>query len=638
MMRPSEWAEKYRELFEGETNEPGRWRNSRAPYLGGFMDICGARFVNRVNVMKAGQIGFSEATRNLMGMWAHLDPDPCGLALPDKEKGRKIVRNRIIPMFQRTPCLRGLFTSVSTDIQQGQLQLLNGFIMHLMWAGSPSSTSSDPMRRVINDEVDKAGFSTWSGGEPSAVMRTWKRMRTYGDRKLQINLSTPTNSGGTICTLFNNSTFKLYWMVACPICGFRQRLIWRQLRWEKIDDADLTKRAAHVLEHNAAWYECVDCDGTITPDMKKAMIRGGYYGTLDGSITRAEDIKVWPRGTSIGIHVGALNCLWEEWSDIVAEFILATHDQAAMFNFRTETLGEPWEDSQERTSPSIYADKCLRATLEEGVVPKWTARLLATVDTQHDHFYGVIRAWGPEMRSQRVWHGRLANFEDVERVCLQQVWPNESTDRTPMRPDLLLIDSGGTKLAGEQASRTMQVYNWANQRRDIVRPVKGASKPREGQFYWEGRGYLDSGRLRRGKKRPTVRLWLLDTNHFQDLLAAMIEVGTRDDDEDGTERWMLNKRNDPEYNWHMANMHRTTVQTTKGLENKWMPVEAGAPEHMRDCEVYQVAAAYMAMIQNLPTLEAFVRYQNEQTASRRRREEHRATHSQDDAWGIRPLK
>jgi len=638
-LKPSEWAEQFRVLQPGQSNQPGPWRNSAAPYLAGFMDLAGAVNVNQLNVMKGGQEGFSEACRNLLAMWAHIDPDPCGLTLPDKEKGHNIVNNRIIPMFETTACLRSLFTKKACDIRQGQIKLLNGFLMHLMWARSPSSTSSDPMRRVINDEVDKAGFSAWGGGEPAAVSRTWKRLRTYGDRKLQINLSTPTNQSGVIYNLFVNSSVQLYWMVACPICRHRQRLSFRQLRWKKLDaKADLAKQAATIMAENAVWYECSDCGGAITSDMKKAMIRGGYYGTVDGRITHAEDIAEWPRGTTIGIHVGALNCLWEEWSDMVSEFILATNDPAKMFNFRTETLGEPWEESVDRTTPSVYSAKCKRAALAEGVVPKWAARLLATVDTQHDHFYGVIRAWGPEMRSQRVWHGRLETFAEVEKVCMQQAWRCETTDRPPMRPYSLLIDSGGTKLEGDVAGRTMQVYAWANRHRGMVRPVKGASKPRDGQFMWEGKGYL--GKTSRSRKgRPSVRLWLLDTNHFQDLLATLIEVGTQEGDDPATERWLLNKRNDDEYNWHMANMHKTMVQAKSGLLEKWVPIEVGAPEHFRDCEVYQVASAYMAMIHQLPTMDAFLRHQDNEAKEHRRREERRRKNKEEkDPWAVKPLK
>jgi len=41
-MKPSEWAEKYRVLPKDQSAHPGPWRNERAPYLRGLMDLCAA--------------------------------------------------------------------------------------------------------------------------------------------------------------------------------------------------------------------------------------------------------------------------------------------------------------------------------------------------------------------------------------------------------------------------------------------------------------------------------------------------------------------------------------------------------------------------------------------------------------------
>jgi phage terminase large subunit GpA-like protein len=552
------------------------------------MDLCAARGIVQVNMQKGGQIGVSEATRNLICYWAHVDPDPIGLAFPGRDKGRETVQDHVIPAFQGTVVLTGLFTPRAWDIKSEKIRLTNGFLMHLMWAGSPASTSSEPIRRQINDEVDKPGFRDWGGAEPNPIGRTWTRLRTFGDRKLQINVSTPTNRTGNIFRLREGSNVLLEFRVPCPFCGAYQYLAFRQIRWDKPDTkAKLSKRqkldlAAGIEADNAVWYECSECRKRIEPEQKVGIVRAGRWSSEDGEIEDAETMEEWPAGTRIGMKVGALPCLWESWASLAAEFIRAEGDRGKLYVFRTEGLGEPWEEQLEKTRPSLYAGKCERATLEEGQVPDWAMKLIASVDTQHDHFFAVVRAWGPDMRSQRVWHSRVETFEDLDFLCLKHIWPFAGDSTRGLRAELVLIDSGGTKLEGEQASRTMQVYRWALRRRSSVRAVKGAGaakRHREGIYIWPGKGFLDEGR---SAQKTAVRIWFLDTHHFADMLAELVSRGLAEDS-DEEEMWLLNKQNDEEYNSHLANVHKIVVQEGSQLEERWIPIESGAPDHYWDC-------------------------------------------------------
>jgi phage terminase large subunit GpA-like protein len=122
-MLPSEWAERYRTLTRGQSARAGPWRNDQAPYLRAFMDLPVKRGVVQVNIQKCAQAGGSETLWNLIGYMAHLDPDPIGLALPDRDKGRRIVRSRILPLFRYTPVLRALATERIYDVQTEQIML-----------------------------------------------------------------------------------------------------------------------------------------------------------------------------------------------------------------------------------------------------------------------------------------------------------------------------------------------------------------------------------------------------------------------------------------------------------------------------------------------------------------------------------
>ncbi len=647
----SEWVEKNRQIARGLSNIPGPWRNENAPYLRGPMDLANAKGIVQINIIKAGQIGISEGFRNEMLYWAAQDPDPMAVGFPDKLTGRKVVMQRIIPAFRNCEALEGYFGPKAWDIKAEQIKLTNGFLLNLMWAGSPAAMATDPYRRVINDEVDKAGFRDWGGAEPNPIGRTWKRLRSYGDRKLQVNISTPTTRLGPIWRLWEESTVKLIWCVPCPKCGKFQELAFRNLRWKKPKKKELSKSerlslAAKIEANNAVWYQCAECGKKIDPDDKTTMVRAGRWSSVDGSIKDAEKVKRWPRGTRIGMKISALPCLWESWGSIAAEFLRAKGDRAKTYVFRTETLGEVWEDQLEKPEASIFSRKSVKATLEEGIVPAWAIRLLGTIDTQHDHFYVVIRAWGCDMKSARVFHARAENFSELDTLLWKTPWPVERSARAPMIVDMTLIDSGGTKLEGEQASRTMAVYRWATQRKGMVRPIKGASTAKrqpQGVYFWPGRGVLNptgQGRPKGKKAGKEIRIWFLDTDHLADLMTDQISAGTTEEDA-RPEQWLLNKADDDDYNLQLSNMHKITIATKAGLEERWMPVESGAANHYWDCEVYQIAAAYMARVHLLPPrdevdrmLRERARQQEDRSAEEKTRRGGRSQDKGSGAWDV----
>ena len=631
-LKPSQWAEMYRVLSPGQSDRPGPWRNSNAPYLRGIMDLCVAPGVEQLNLMKGGQLGVSEALRNLIGYWAHREPDPIGLALPNQSKGRNIVSNRIIPLLFDTKCLKELLTEKTWDVKKEQIKLVNGFLFHLMWAGSPASTASDPMRRVVNDEVDK--FQAWTGKEPDPVGRTWTRLRSFGDRKIQVNISTPTDRDGAIFKLHDQSAVQLEYKVPCPLCGHGQKLVFPQLKWKKIKGENQRDAAARIMADDCVWYECVECKGKIQPKQKTEMIRSGKWATLDGKIQDAEAIDIWPRGTRIGMHISALYCLWESWASIVAQFIRAKSDYEATYNFQTETLGEVWEQQVDKIHGSIFSKKSQESNLAEGIVPKWAVKLLATIDTQHDHFWLVIRAWGCGMKSQRVFHGRVETFQELDNLCFKHLWQVEDNARPPMLPEMILIDSGGTRLEHEEDSRTVEVYKWTLSRRARVRAIKGAVRPRAGGLsIWPGKGWIDSGK-RKKRQNHDLRIWFVWTHHYYDQLATLITCGTKSDD-DEPQAWLLNKRDDPEYNSHLSNNHKIVVKTKAGkMERRWVPVEAGAKIDLADCEAYSIAAAYMAQIHLLPPEEELLKIQAARQQERSERANANKKRKQGAGWDI----
>lgn len=606
---PSVWAERNRYLGEDQSARPGPWRNSNAPYLVGIMDITTIPGITQINICKNSQGGVSDAIRSVVGCWAENEPDPIGVTLPDENKGKSIVSKRYLPLFKETKVLRELMTERKADAKREQVRLKNGFLLSLMWSGSATSMSSDPMRRVINDEVDK--FQPFAGREGDPVSLTEARIRTYQSRKLQINISSPTDRFGKIWRLFEASDFLFFYYVPCPHCGTYQRLLFPQLKWDKAPSIPDKKDRARLLRNGSlsVWYECVSCGQKIDESRKDEIVQAGRWSSgqfkeplEDGVYVDLKTIRYFPTETHIGMHLNALYCLWERWGNLAAKFIEAEGDQEATYFFRTNQLGEPFEQQINRMYSDRFSEMSQSAELQEGIVPAWAVKVLATVDTQQDHFYVVVRAWGLQMRSHRVWHGKIKSFSDLDQVAIRKLWTNENPERSALPAELVLIDTGGTRADEDMTSRTMEVYTWASLRTLRVRAIKGSSHKMEGKMYRESKVMdYSTGQGKRKRRKGDLTLWLLDSHKCHSQLAQMMNDHLESVDEKTGEVlsipiWEINKNDDYEYNQQMANLNM--VQVRKGMKTveEWRPVASGARHDYRDCEAYQIAAAYMARI------------------------------------------
>jgi phage terminase large subunit GpA-like protein len=663
-IKPSQWAERYRRLLR--SSRKGPYRNDNAPYLRGMMDISTAPGVTQANWTKPGQIGASEAGRNVLGWKAHTSSDPAGLTLPNRDKGRKITKSDVLPLFKDTPVLANLIGQAGREALIESIKLLNGFTLDLMWSGSPASMASTPMAFVFNDEVNK--FERWTGTEPDPIRATEIRLTSYGDRRLQLNASTPTVSEGTITVLVANSSVKLLYFVPCPHCGRYQVLKWGGedspggIKWldgdltvecleaaekalaegqlnyaagggemkfaRREDLVDEIEWLSHYLRNfnrvrtraelaavlqiereRAIYYQCEACRQRIYYHQQAAMVRQGRWTTVEGFVTDywgnrhvdAEQVTRWPHETSVGFSISAVYCLWIHWGLLVSEWLTAQHNPRLLFAFVTNRLGEAYEQRAKRLPDKIFADKCQtsRGAIAAGLVPRWAWVLLATIDTQQDCFYAVVRAWGGSEKSARVWHGKLLDFSAIDKLLFDTPFPVEGGLFPPMRIARALIDSGGTADRVMDASRTQQVYHYVIPRQPYgLTAIKGASRPGPGLYFPMKNPASEGGKV----DVTDLRALMVDTHRCNDLLSEKILQGVpvakgRGAGAAGPELWLLNVENDPEYNQHMAAVGKTLDPAT--MLEVWK-AGSGKRHDYRDCEAYQIALADLANVHLLP--------------------------------------
>lgn len=627
-LTPSEWAQRHRVLTRRQSSRPGPWDNANAPILKGFMDLCVRKGVRQVWALKAAQIGASEAVRNVLGYLAAQEPDPVLLVLPNNKDGRKIVAKRIIPLFEDTPCLAALSTGSTRDTKLESILLTNGFQLQLGTACSPSSLASDPFRVGIADETDK--YPEFSGREASPIELIDVRTRTYKERALLIALSTPTTRAGPIFQGWSACTTKLWYYVPCPHCGAFQRLTFDRIRWEAFKDLpDDKARAARIRARSAAWYQCAKCDRRIEEAQKRPILLAGYWGPEDGSWKLFFDGReegTFPEGDRFGLHMPAQYDLSTPFATIASDAVLAGKDPARLMHLRNSTLAEVFEQPISTPTVDVFSAKC-QPDVDAGftpapakVVPKWVSRLVMTVDTQKDHFWFTIRGWGYGYRSQRIHHGKVTSFAELDELFYRAYFPYEGNAYPPIRCHMLGIDSGGGKI-GLDRSRTDEVYQYCLKDPLWIRPLKGASKPSDQPIRLRKVLYSP---LNKSRNPYEVWLFLIDTGHFQDVLEGYTRNKTPVADPATGEvleedHWLLNDFNDPEYNAHLANMHKVRIGSC-GLQEAWVPKTGGARVDLRDVEVYNVAMAHgPALCGALPSAEQMTRQlQLAQQAANRR--------------------
>lgn len=608
-LTPSAWVEQNRVLSGAQTFSPGPWRHELTPYLRGLMDLLGLPDVEEVWFEKAAQVGGSEGIRCWMAWAMARAPGPMILVLPDENKGREVFAERILPMF-REPGLVHLVSNKRGDEQLSVIRLLNGGILRLGWARSPSSLATHPARYAIGDEIDK--WAQFSGRESSPVNLLIARTKTYPQTRKIVMTSTPTTADGEIHRGRERCAVQLRYHVPCPACGQFQQLVLDQLKWPAAAAGeDQFRHGERVRVSGAAEYECRHCAARWPdrPETRNPILQAGVWAVAEVAaelpeILRREDPGMggvvrtgWPSGRSVGLVLSEINCPLVPWSDTAGAFIKAVGDLAAMMEFRNQRAAEPFEAQITHKTAGVFAAKAQRPGPEEGVLPRWTRKVLATADVQADRVYYVLRAWGPYFLSRKIRHGMLpAPKGDPQAFALLYAETLGSQFE---------IEGGGGKLGVELLGidtryRGDEVKMFSLRDTLRIRPLLGVASEIPGLVRAKPTTFNLPGR----KANYKTFQYEVDVDQCRDWLGAQIEATVRIDDGRGElvehEAWQLCGPDDGDYDRQLASTQKVLVRRGAGQpQERWQRIADGAPDHYFDCETYQRAVAQMARVEML---------------------------------------
>lgn len=496
----TQWADEKRFLSAKGAAEPGKWYTSRTPYLREIMDAVSAMVTfTRVVVKKGSQVGVTEVALNLTGETVDRRRVSLILLLPNIEPvGKKFVKQKLDPLLEETPCLRGKVRDKRARDSGNSAYMKEfpgGFIM-VAGANSPAGLRSAIAGILVADEVDSYVASAGKEGDPITLAE--RALRSYGRRKKILEISTPLLDGTSRITRdFEACDVTLALHVPCPFCNAMQVLAHEQLEWpdgepqkakfrcvacavligeehktwmlaryewriqERADDQDLDDAAPTTAAIDDDRDADGDGDATVAPALLEMLARAGIAPVL---------IEAMRRGAkAIGFDLPAYYSPegWFTWVDCAELYEKAKLDPDVMQIYDNTVRGVAHKRSTDAPDHLRLYER--REAYPIGVVPPQGLFLTAGVDVQRApaRVEWEIVAWARGKESWSVDYGVIDGSiadprvgRELDEVLGRDV-PCAGGGTLPIR--VLGIDSGWD---------AQNVYAWA---RRHVQPAYGAT-------------------------------------------------------------------------------------------------------------------------------------------------------------------
>ncbi|HEX6925656.1 MAG TPA: terminase gpA endonuclease subunit [Longimicrobiaceae bacterium] len=560
----SAWADQYREIARGTSPEPGRWHTDRAPYLRGMMDAFSDPDVENVVGMCASQVAKTEVLINVLGYFIHQDPSPILFIRETIGEAEKFSKTRLAKTIHATPVLREAVRDPKSR-DSGNTILVKEFPggdMTLVGANAPGGLAGQPRRVVLGDELDRWKTSAGTEGDPWDL--GYQRTANFWNRKTGRFSSPGTRSveleDGRLVSPIERAFLEgdqRYYVVPCPFCGHRQRLVWSQLRWED-------------GKPETAAYACEGCGVLIGEEHKLPMLRAGEWRATAPF-----------RGTA-SFHLNGLYSPWARWADLVRKWLKAQGNKERLQVFANTVLAESWDERIGATDPAHLQGRAVEYAAE---VPAGVVLLTAGVDVQIDRLEMVVRGWGAGLRS---WGIRREIFLGDPKIPPGQ-------DGSPWTA----LEEARKRLRPREHGPPLAVHVLCIDMGYAPDEVAAYCRPRWRQRVYAVRGSSDhtaptvSRRPSRNNKQRLPMFWV-GTNTVKDTIAKRLLLTG---DGPFVMQWNLRAEAgfDADYFQQLTGERRVPHKVGGRVHWRWDEIR-GQRHDALDCEVYALAAFHLANV------------------------------------------
>ena len=581
-LRLSEWAEQHFYLSAESSYVEQRW--VAYPFQRGILDCMGNDAIEEVVVRKSARVGYTKMLLAAIGYFAQHKRRNQGVWQPTDEDSDEFVKGELEPMFRDVPIMADVFPEHLQRHKHNTLRqkIFRGSILYLRGGKAAKNYRRLTLSTIIIDEGD--GFDRDVEGEGSPWTLAWKRLQGAIFPKGIIGSTPKTKHLSLIEDREAVADVQLTFQVPCPHCGERQAL-----RWGGRDKPYGMKWTNGDAETVA--YLCEACQALFGQADYLRVWDAGRWTAADGTWLDDEaGVFRDPRGARIATPRAVAFFAWTamspqaSWVQIVREWLAANlkataGDDGALKAFINTTLGESYEEDQERAEPDELKRRCEPYRLR--TLPRGVLVLVAGVDVQDNRFEVVV--WGVG-RGEEMWpidYTVLAANPGDERdwqkldAYLQSKFKNGSG--IALGIEAVAVDTGG--------HFSHQVYNFCRQRaRRRIYAIKGET--RDGQPV-KGRSSLQDVNYRGAIIKRGVRLWAVGTDTAKDLLFGRLEVK-----EPGPGYVHFSDELGDDFFAQLTAEARVPQRTSGGMKYRWV-CPPGRRNEVLDCTVYAIFAAHM---------------------------------------------
>ena len=549
----SDWAEKNLILSPVSSAEPGPYSLSRTPYLRAVLEAVTDPQVSEIVLMTSAQIGKTTAIHAILGYYIHHEPSPIMVMFPTLDLGKNWSVTRFKPMVKDTPALRGLI-----DFRSGQesntalRKTFPGGFMQVVGAGSPVMLSSQPIRILLCDEIDRYPPSAGVEGDPLELAR--KRTSTFASKKIVL-AATPTVKDESRIEAAYEQSDRARYFVPCPNCNEFQILTWSQVRWPQ-GEPELAK------------YTCLYCEHQIEQFQKNLMVAEGEWRSERPAVKRIR-----------GFHLSELYSPWVMWGETAVNFTRASTLPDKLKVWVNTSLAETWAEKAETVDWDFLANRREKYGAE---VPAPVLMMTAGVDVQDDRLECSVYGWGLDEEGWVIDHKSFygdPSASDVWDLLLDYLIRDftQETREEKIRIQATFVDSG---------DRTEDVYRFcrANAGR-YVYAIKGSPT--------HGKPILS--RPTRAYKHG-IKVYMLGTDTAKDLLFRRLRIADRGPG------FIHFAQHLPDEFFAQITAERMTKKMTRGYTRRYY-VKLRNRNEALDCYVY----AYAAMVLVNPDFEGLRR-------------------------------
>ena len=470
----TEWADASRILPRETTSEAGAWHTSRVPFAREIMDsLSSLDPVEFVSVMKGAQIAGTEIGLNWIGYSIEHDPSPFLLVVPTDGFAKKYSKRRIRPMIESSPGLRARVSPArARDAGNTLLQKeYPGGALVIASAESASSLASEPIRRVMFDEVDRYPHDVDGEGSPLALAEA--RTTTFSNRKIYAASTPGQRETSYIEPMFLQGDRRRFF-VPCPHCQRMDFITWQGRDPFKCDDTEHYRITWPDGSPELAVMTCPGCGCDIEEFEKTAMLAAGQWRATAVGEASTRSYHLPGMYSPLG---------WLSWGRMAGEFVRATV-QAKRGNFLplqafiNLRLGETWEEVGEKIEKDAILKRAenwqLPAPAGSGApVPAGVGVLVAAVDVQGDRLEAQVIGYGAAEESWVIDHRQFHGSPEEETVWFEldayllKLWRHASGRALPI--ECVTIDSGG--------HHSEQVYSFCKPRAERrVYAIRGGTE------------------------------------------------------------------------------------------------------------------------------------------------------------------